>query len=122
MAILAALSAANSGFYSCTRFLYSLSLQGVAPKFLARLNKRSVPFNSLVFTTAGIIFCIITGLIPALANTLNVWMWAVAGLIGVIVWILIGVCVIIFRVRLAREGRTHLNWLTVRLVIHGFPY
>lgn len=104
--ILAALSAANSGFYSCSRFLYSLSLQGVAPKFLASLNKRSVPFNSLVFTTAGIVFCIITGLIPALANTLNVWMWAVAGLIGVIVWILIGVCVVIFRKKLASEGRS----------------
>lgn len=104
--ILAALSAANSAIYSCTRFLFSLGEQGAAPKAVTRLNKNHIPFNALIVTTIGIIICLITNLIPALANTVNVWMWAVSGLIGAVAWIVIGVCVVCLRRNLAREGKS----------------
>ncbi|MGI6630669.1 MAG: amino acid permease [Bacillota bacterium] len=104
--IIAALSAANSAIYSCTRFAYGLSLRGSAPKSLVNLSKRQIPLNSLILTYVGIIACILTGEIPLLANTLNAWMWAVSAVIGVLAWIVIGVCLIAFRRKLKREGKS----------------
>ncbi|MCF8068662.1 MAG: amino acid permease [Desulfobacterales bacterium] len=104
--ITAALSAANSAVYTCTRFTYSLALKGAAPKSMMLLNKRKIPFNALLLTSAGIAICILSGEIPLLANTVNVWMWAVSGIIGAIAWIMIGICLILFRRHLAREGKS----------------
>ena len=104
--IISALSAANSAIYCCTRFVYGLSLRGSAPKSLVKLNKRQIPLNSLILTYVGIIICILTGEIPLLANTLNAWMWAVSAVIGVLAWIVIGVCLIAFRRKLKREGKS----------------
>lgn len=50
--ISAAISALNSGIYSATRVLYSLSLQGKAPHFISKLNKSKVPFISLFIVIA----------------------------------------------------------------------
>ncbi|TDM05264.1 amino acid permease [Macrococcus lamae] len=55
----AVLSAGNSGLYATSRLLYSLSNEGQAPKFLGKLNKRNMPFNALLVTTALIILSII---------------------------------------------------------------
>jgi len=104
--LIAALSAANSAVYTCTRFLFGLGERGGAPKFITELNKDNIPFNALVLTTIGIIICLITNLIPALADTVNVWMWAVSGIIGSIAWIVIGVDVILLRRQMAREGKS----------------
>lgn len=104
--IISALSAANSAIYCCTRFAYGLSLRGSAPKSLTKLNKRQIPLNSLSLTYVGIVLCILTGEIPLLANTLNAWMWAVSAVIGVLAWIVIGVCLIAFRRKLKREGKS----------------
>ncbi|MGI6685369.1 MAG: amino acid permease [Bacillota bacterium] len=104
--IISALSAANSAIYCCTRFVYGLSLRGSAPKSLIKLNKRQIPLNSLILTYVGIIICILTGEIPLLANTLNAWMWAVSAVIGVLAWIVIAVCLIAFRRKLKREGKS----------------
>jgi len=104
--IISALSAANSAIYCCTRFVYGLSLRGSAPKSLVKLNKRQIPLNSLILTYVGIIICILTGEIPLLAGTLNAWMWAVSAVIGVLAWIVIGVCLIAFRRKLKREGKS----------------
>ncbi|KLD58827.1 hypothetical protein WP50_23240, partial [Lactiplantibacillus plantarum] len=45
------LSAANSGMYASTRMLYSLSLQGYAPKTFGRVNRRGIPIMALLGTT-----------------------------------------------------------------------
>ncbi len=44
--LVASLSVYNSGVYSNSRMLFGLSVQGNAPKFLARVSKRGVPVNS----------------------------------------------------------------------------
>ncbi len=49
----AALSVYNSGVYSNGRMLYSLALQGNAPKVFGKLNKRGVPVAG-VFVSSGI--------------------------------------------------------------------
>jgi phenylalanine-specific permease len=48
--LVASLSVYNSGVYSNSRMLFGLSVQGNAPKFLARVSKRGVPVNSLLLS------------------------------------------------------------------------
>ncbi|EXL03558.1 D-serine/D-alanine/glycine transporter [Brucella anthropi] len=54
-----ATSSANSGIYSTSRMIYGLATSKLAPKALAKLNKRQVPVNSLffscVFLLAGVV-------------------------------------------------------------------
>jgi L-asparagine permease len=46
-ALTAALSSLNAGLYSTGRILRSMSLNGSAPKFTARMTKRGVPFAGI---------------------------------------------------------------------------
>ena len=46
----AALSSLNAGLYSTGRILRSMSLNGSAPKFTARMTKRGVPFAGIALT------------------------------------------------------------------------
>jgi phenylalanine-specific permease len=50
--LVASLSVYNSGVYSNSRMLFGLSVQGNAPKFLTRVNRRGVPVNSLLLSGA----------------------------------------------------------------------
>ncbi|MDX6018786.1 phenylalanine transporter [Scandinavium sp. V105_16] len=50
--LVASLSVYNSGVYSNSRMLFGLSVQGNAPKFLTRINRRGVPVNSLILSGA----------------------------------------------------------------------
>lgn len=45
------LSAGNSGMYASTRMLYSMAKDKKAPAWLAKVNSRGVPVNSLILTT-----------------------------------------------------------------------
>ncbi|MFK5710399.1 amino acid permease [Lysinibacillus boronitolerans] len=66
--IAAAISALNSGIYSATRVLYSLSLQGKAPSIISKLNKNKVPFISLLIVIATQLFGVLMNYImPASA-------------------------------------------------------
>jgi amino acid transporter, AAT family len=53
----AAISGCNSGIYSCSRMLYTLSANGQAPKFLSHLSKSGVPSNALKLT----LLCLLLG-------------------------------------------------------------
>lgn len=53
----AAISGCNSGIYSCSRMLYTLSSNGQAPKFLSHLSKGGVPSNALKLT----LLCLLIG-------------------------------------------------------------
>lgn len=45
------ISSANSGMYASTRMLYSLALQGYAPKTFSLTTKRGIPLMALIGTT-----------------------------------------------------------------------
>ena len=47
----AALSSCNSGLFSTSRMLYTLGLQGQAPKQFGTTNARKVPFRGIVFSS-----------------------------------------------------------------------
>lgn len=52
--LVAALSAMNSQLYITTRMMFSLSRAGHAPHCFGVLNRRGVPLNALLLSTAGI--------------------------------------------------------------------
>ena len=56
----AVLSAANSGMYASTRMLYSQAKEGYAPAFFGHVNKRGIPINALLGTTAVALLAFLT--------------------------------------------------------------
>ncbi|MCG7423280.1 amino acid permease [Micrococcus sp. ACRRV] len=80
----AILSAGNSGLYASTRMLWALADSGKAPRFLAKVNRRGVPMNALVVTTAVGALCFLTSFIGD--GAAYVWLVSASGLAGFIVW------------------------------------
>ena len=80
----AILSAGNSGLYASTRMLWALADSGKAPRFLAKVNRRGVPMNALLVTTAVGAACFLTTLIGD--GAAYVWLVSASGLAGFIVW------------------------------------
>ena len=80
----AILSAGNSGLYASTRMLWALADSGKAPRFLAKVNRRGVPMNALVVTTAVGALCFLTTFIGD--GAAYVWLVSASGLAGFIVW------------------------------------
>ena len=101
--LVASLSVYNSGVYSNSRMLFGLSVQGNAPKFLARVSKRGVPVNSLL----------LSGVITSLVVLLNYLLPQKAlGLLMALVvatlllnWIMICLAHLKFRAAQRRKGR-----------------
>ncbi len=52
--ITAALSSMNSGLYTSSRMLHSLSLQGMAPEALSRVSRTGVPYYAVLASTASL--------------------------------------------------------------------
>lgn len=51
----AALSGANSGIFSASRFLYKLSVEGKIPAFWGKLSKQQVPYIAIISISVGIL-------------------------------------------------------------------
>ena len=99
----AVLSAGNSGMYASARMLWDLARQDKAPKFLGKLNKRGIPVNALIATSA-------VGTIAFLASlygdgVVYVWLLNASGMSGFIAWIGIAICHYRFRKAFIAQGR-----------------
>ncbi|HMV43580.1 MAG TPA: amino acid permease [Leptospiraceae bacterium] len=81
----AAISCSSSGLYGCTRALYALSAQGMAPSYFARLSNNNVPKNATFFSLVGcwlgILFYTIMG------EGIYKNLLALSGFSGAIAWI-----------------------------------
>lgn len=98
------LSAGNSGMYASTRVLYSMAKNGLAPKFLGKLNRRSIPINALLLTTA-------VGMLAFLASFFGDgivynWLLNASGMCGFINWLAIAVCHYRFRRAFLAQGHS----------------
>lgn len=96
------LSAGNSGMYASTRVLYSMAKQGMAPKWLARLNSRGVPAAALIVTTS-------VGMLAFLASffgdgVVYIWLLNASGMCGFINWLAIAVSHYRFRKAYVAQG------------------
>lgn len=90
-----ALSAGNSALYACSRLLWSMSREGLAPLGLGRLNSRGVPFNGVLLTL--VVACISLLTEEFAADTVYLWLMSSTGLTGCLIWVIIAWCQINFR-------------------------
>ncbi|MGM7636105.1 amino acid permease [Bacillus sp. Hm123] len=98
----AILSVGNTGLFACTRILYSLSLDGMAPKAFSKLNKRGVPSNALVVTLIFALISLLTSIVAA--DTLFVILLAISGIGGTLTWMAIAVAQLMFRKQYIQNG------------------
>ncbi|MEL1134616.1 amino acid permease [Desulfitobacterium sp. THU1] len=112
----AALSVYNSGVYSNARMLYSLSLQGNAPKVFSKLNKRGVPVTG-VFVSSGItlLAVILNFLFP---GQIFMYLIAVAIIAAVITWMTIIIVNLKFRQAKIAQGEE--NNIEFKTPLHPF--
>lgn len=97
------LSAGNSGMYASSRVLYALARDGKAPRFLGKLNKKGIPMNALLLTTA-------VGMLAFLASLFGdgivyTWLLNASGMCGFITWLGIAISHYRFRRAYIAQGR-----------------
>jgi lysine-specific permease len=98
----ALLSAGNSGMYASTRMLYTMSLQGKAPKIFSQLSESGVPRYALYATTAIGALCFLTSLVGD--KVMYVWLLNTSGMCGFIAWLGIAVSHYRFRKGFVAQG------------------
>ncbi|MGP5580887.1 amino acid permease [Glutamicibacter arilaitensis] len=103
----AILSAGNSGLYASSRMLYSMALDGKAPKIFARLNKRGVPMPAMLLTASVGLFGFLAAIVGQ--GSAYTWLLNVSGLSGFIAWIGIAVCHYKFRKAYIASGQDLAN-------------
>ncbi len=101
--LIAAFSCANTGFYGTVRCLFGLSVEGFAPKFLSKLNKRAVPRNAILFTLIPCWIILMIGLLAG-EGTVYATLISLSGFTGALAWIGILVSQIRFRRKLKANG------------------
>ncbi|MDN6066484.1 MAG: amino acid permease [Staphylococcus equorum] len=93
--ITALLSAANSGLYAASRMIWSLSNEGVFPKWFGKLNKHHMPANATLFSMIGGLLALFSSVY--VADSLYVILVSIAGLAVVIVWM--SICIAYFNAK-----------------------
>lgn len=93
--ITAALSGCNSGIYSAGRMLYTLGVNGQAPKFFTKVTKHGVPLVG----TMGIVLGLAIGVFLSYVAPENifVYVYSASVLPGMVPWFVILISQIIFR-------------------------
>lgn len=106
------ISAGNHALFAGTRLLYTLGMEGYAPRFFTRLTGNRVPYVALIGTSIIAGLCFGSSFIGA--GTLWSWLQNLVGVSNQISWLCIGFTSIRFRKALAKQGKTHLlpykNW------------
>lgn len=97
-----ALSANNGALYACSRLLWSMANEGMAPKIFAKLNQRGVPYMGMFLTLAVAGLSLLTQ--KYAAGTVYIWLMACTGISGSLVWIIISLCHFSFRRQLVKNG------------------
>ncbi|MFD4817870.1 amino acid permease [Peribacillus butanolivorans] len=122
--ITAAMSGCNSGIYSAGRMLYTLGINGQAPKFFAKVSNSGVP----LFGTFGVIVGLAIGVVLSYVapENLFVHVYSASVLPGMIPWFVILISQIQFRKVRSAEMVNHpfkmpfapvTNYLTIAFLI-----
>lgn len=106
------ISAGNHALFAGTRLLYSLAVDGHAPKFFGKLNRNKVPWIAVLSTSAISGLCFGASFIGA--GQLWTWLQNLVGVSNQLAWIAIALTSIRFRRAMEFQGKTHLlsfkNW------------
>lgn len=122
--ITAAMSGCNSGIYSAGRMLYTLGVNGQAPKFFAKISKNGVP----IFGTVGVLLGLVVGVVLSYIAPANlfVYVYSASVLPGMVPWFIILISQIRFRKAKGEELKDHpfkmpfapvTNYLTIAFLI-----
>ncbi|HKS12783.1 MAG TPA: amino acid permease, partial [Pseudomonas sp.] len=100
--LVAVTSCMNSGLYTASRMLYSLSARGEAPTLIKRVSGNGVPTLAVVLSTlAGFGGCLVNYVFPGKVFT---FLLSTTGAIALLVYLVIAVCQLRLRARIEREG------------------
>lgn len=106
------LSAANHALFAGTRLMYTLAIEGHAPRFLGKLNRGRVPWIAVLVTSSISGLCFGASFIGA--GQLWTWLQNIVGVSNQLSWIAIGIASLRFRTAMRRQGKEHLlpfkNW------------
>ncbi|KAI9733782.1 MAG: hypothetical protein M1818_007049 [Claussenomyces sp. TS43310] len=106
------ISAGNHALFAGTRLLYTLAIDGHAPRFFGILNRNQVPWVAVV--TTSIVSGALFGISFIGAGQAWTWLQNIVGVSNQLSWIAIGIASLRFRAGLAKQGKTHLlpfrNW------------
>ena len=106
------LSAGNHALYAGSRLIYTLSVEGYAPRFFSKLSPHKVPWISVLATSSISLLCFGASFIGA--GELWSWLQNIVGVSNQQSWIAICLASLRFRAAMKTQGRTHLlpfkNW------------
>jgi L-asparagine transporter-like permease len=104
----AAASSCNSGIYTTGRMIYSLALEGKAPKYFAEVSKSKVPARGILFSAACMLIGVILNfVVPEEAFG---YVTSIATFVGIFVWFVITWCQMNFRKTLTPEQVKNLKF------------
>lgn len=113
--VTAVASACSSGFYTTGRMVYSLALDGKAPKYFAHLSKSGVPVRGILFSVGCVLISVVLNyVVPEKAFG---YIAAIAIFAGLFVWFVSIWSQINFRKTLSPEQIKNLKF-----PMWGFPY
>ena len=101
----AAISVGNSALYASSRCMYALAREGMAPRFMGRLNNNHVPRNGALMT---LVCCWLLIILYAAEGSSGYYaiLLAISGFTGEVAWISICWSQINFRTRFLAAGHT----------------
>jgi len=126
----AAMSGCNSGIFSASRMIYTLSKQGQMPKIFSKVLKNGVPFYTVLAVSIGILIGALLNVILPLfikgAASIFVYVYSASILPGMIPWFMILFSHLRFRKLHPEEVKNHpfkmpggafANYLTIAFLI-----
>lgn len=99
----AVLSAGNSGMYASTRMLFTLAVEGKAPRIFSKLSRSDVPRNALYATTVVAGLCFLSSMFGN--QSVYLCLLSTSGTTGFIAWLGIAISHYRFRHGYILQGR-----------------
>ncbi|MED4403367.1 amino acid permease [Metabacillus fastidiosus] len=103
--ITAAMSGCNSGIYSAGRMLYTLGMNGQAPRFFTKLSHNGVPLIGTIGVMAGLAIGVVLSYIAP--ENLFVYVYSASVLPGMIPWFVILISQVSFRKMKGEQMKDH---------------
>lgn len=103
--ITAAMSGCNSGIFSAGRMLYTLGMNGQAPKFFAKISRNGVPLYGTIGVLIGLVIGVVLNYIAP--SNIFVYIYSASVLPGMIPWFVILISQIQFRKAKGAEMDNH---------------
>jgi GABA permease len=118
------LSCLNSGLYTASRMLFSLSQRGDAPKSWMKISKRGVPAAAVLAST--VVGFVTVGLNYIAPDTVFLFLVNTSGAIALFVWLVIATSQLILRKRMGAAAKNldlkmwlfpYLTWIAIGAIV-----